>query len=124
MSGMTRFTLKDILRGITLTAIGLGMLAAASKGNESETSLARAFLIAFGGMFIGYGFAFSIKWPPYQMICAMVGMFAAQAWYSGSSLGLIFFVVAISITGIPTLVMWLMSKKGGKREDKLGRREE
>lgn len=112
---MTRFSLKDVLRGITLAAIGFGMLAAASNGIllpvSDEPSLARAFLIAFGGMMLGYGFAFWIKWPPSQMICAMMGLFAAQAWDSESGVGLMVYVAGISLMGIMPLGKWLTSSK-------------
>ena len=66
------------------------MLAAAFNGavlpTSDEPSLTRAFLIAFGGIFIGYGLAFSLKYPPHQMIFAFVGMFAAQAWDPAAAL--------------------------------------
>jgi hypothetical protein len=115
IGSMARFSLKDVLRGITLAAIGFGMLAAASNGVvlpvSNEPSLARAFLIACGGMMLGYGFAFWIKWPPYQMICAMIGMFAAQAWDSGNSIGLLAYIAAMALMGIIPLTKWLTSNK-------------
>lgn len=120
---MTRFSLKDILRGITLTAIGLAMLVAASKDVSGETSLWRAFLIHIGGMFVGYGLAFSVKWPPYQYICAMIGMFAAQAWFSGSRVGLIFFVGVTFLMGVASFALGPPAKKGAERDDELKRGE-
>jgi hypothetical protein len=112
---MPRFSLKDILRGITLAALGFGMLAAAFNGvilpTSNEPSLARAFLVAFGGIFIGYGLAFPLKYPPYQMILAMVGMFAAQAWESGSSVGLFVYIGLLVVAGFPLLILRLRAKK-------------
>src|SRR5262245_37244655 len=96
MAGMVRFSLKDILRGLTLASIGFGMLAVGFRMDVQSTpkvlSLTEAFLVAFGGMFVGYGLAFPVKYPPQQMALAMVGMFAATSWRDGSSLGLLFYV--------------------------------
>ena len=93
MGGMLRFSLKDILRGITLASIGFGMLAIAFNVRlipaSKELMWSRAFLVAFGGMLVGYGFAFPFKYPPHQYIFAMMGMFAATSWQSGSSFGLL-----------------------------------
>src|SRR4051812_21333842 len=51
---MPRFSLKDLLRGMTLASIGFGMLAVAFSCQISQTSkeakLVQAFLVAFGGM--------------------------------------------------------------------------
>ena len=93
MASMPRFSLKDILRGITLASIGFGILAVAFHHPFLPTSkgqmLAQAFLVGFGGMLVGYGFAFPFKYPPHQMILAMVGMFAAESWQTGSWVGLL-----------------------------------
>jgi hypothetical protein len=114
MERMLRFSLKDILRGTTLIAIGCGMLAIANHRatvpGAKEVSLAQAFLVAFGGMLTGYGVAFPIKYPPYQMICAMLGMFAAQAWQSGSRFGLIVYIGLLTLAGTPVLVAKLIGK--------------
>ena len=100
---MPRFSVKDILRGMTLASIGFGMLAVAFNAQIPPTSKGpmwvQAFLVAFGGMLVGYGLAFPFKWPPHQMILAMVGMFAAEAWQSGSSVGLIFYVCMTALLG-------------------------
>src|SRR5689334_11948745 len=114
MERMLRFSLKDILRGTTLIAIGCGMLAIANHraglAAVKEVSLGQAFLVAFGGMFIGYGVAFPIKYPPYQMICAMIGMFAAQAWESGRPFGLIVFIGLLAVAGVPLLIAKFIGK--------------
>lgn len=98
---MARFSLKDVLRGLTATSIGFAMLSIAfRKANPSaseEISLGQAFLVAFGGTLVGYGLAFPFKWPPHQMTFAMIGMFAAQAWQSGSRFGLIVFVCIMAL---------------------------
>lgn len=52
-------------------------------------------MIAFGGMFVGYGVATPVKYPPHKMMLAMTGMFAAQGWDSGSYFGLIVYVVLL-----------------------------
>lgn len=123
MRRMTRFTLKDILRGITLTAIGLGMLGAASNGAGGEKSTLRIFLITFGGVFIGYGLAFSVKWPPHRMMCAIIGMFAAQAWHSHSGMEKLSLIGIVLLFGVLSLTMGPPAKKGAEQEDELKRGE-
>ena len=61
--------------------------------------LVQALLVACGGALVGYGFAFPFKWPPHQMILGMIGMFAVQAWQSGSSFGLIFYICVTALFG-------------------------
>jgi hypothetical protein len=96
MIGMARFALKDLLRGITLVALGFGMLAVVLHGNPQPTSaglrLWQQMLVGFGGMLIGYGIAFPISYPPHQMILAMTGVFAAQAWFAGTTVGLMVYL--------------------------------
>lgn len=88
---------------MTLASIGFGMLAIAFNSQIPPTSkgpmFVQASLVAFGGMLVGYGFAFPFKWPPHQMILAMTGMFAAESWQSGSSFGLIFYVGLTALLG-------------------------
>ena len=119
MEGMPRFSLKDILRGITLASIGFGMLAVAFNGRILPTSrqhmFAQAFLVAFGGMFVGCGFAFPIKYPPHQMIFAMIGMFAAQAWESGSSFGLLVYISLMALPGCVRAIQNVFVKR--KRDE-------
>jgi len=109
---MLRFGLKDMLRGMTLATVGFGMLAIAR--NETfqvepkAVSLFDAFLVAFGGMLIGYGLAFPFKWPPHQMVLAMCGMFAAQAWQTGSSVGLLAYLCLLPLLG---LFSWMQHLK-------------
>lgn len=108
IKSMPRFSLKDILRGMTLASIGCAMLAIALRGYTWPTTqgwlLLRGFLIAFGGTFVGYGLAFPIKYPPHQMMFGMIGMFAATAWDSGSSVGLLVYLGAITIMGGARLI--------------------
>ena len=112
---MLRYSLKDVLRGVTLAAIGLGMLVIAftklNQPSTNELKMLQAFLVAFGGAFVGYGFAFPIKWPPHQMVMGMIGMFAAQGWQSGSAVGLIFYVVLMTIAGV---VRFAAGRRRGK----------
>jgi hypothetical protein len=93
---MFRFSLKDILRGLTLASIGLGMLAFAFREQTpptaKEVKLLQTLLCAFGGMLVGYGLAFPFKWPPHQQMLAMTGMFAAMSWKSGRITGLVVYV--------------------------------
>jgi hypothetical protein len=93
---MPRFSLKDVLIGVTAASIGFAMLAIAfhqpTRLPDQPISPGEAFLVAFGGVLAGFGLSFPIKWPPNRMICSMVGMFAAQAWQSGSSVGVITYV--------------------------------
>jgi hypothetical protein len=113
---MPRFSLKDILRGITLASIGFGMLAVAFTTEHPPTSKGsmwvQEFLVTFGGMLVGYGFAFPFKWPPHQYILAMMGMFAATSWQSGSSFGLIVYV------GLSALLCstWAIANRRAKRK--------
>jgi hypothetical protein len=80
-------------------------------------TFAHAFLVAWGGAFVGYGFAFPLKYPPHQMILGMVGMFAAQAWESGNSVGLLIYVgLTVLFFGIAKLGS-ARSKAGGKTKD-------
>jgi hypothetical protein len=104
MAGMPRFSLKDILRGITLASIGFGMLAIAFRGDVQPAPGAlpwwQVSLAAFGGMLVGYGLAFPFKYPPHQMIVAMLGMLAAMAWQSGNIFGFLAYAVMMAfITG-------------------------
>jgi hypothetical protein len=112
---MLRFGLKDMLRGMTLAAIGFGMLAIAFDGSfqtqSTDPSTGDAVLVAFGGMLVGYGFAFPIKWPPYQMVFGMIGTFAAQAWQSGNSFGLLFYVALMGSFGLCRAVLNLRAKR-------------
>jgi hypothetical protein len=115
---MPRFSLKDILLGITAASIGFGMLAVAFHGGvpaaSEKISVGQAFLVAFGGALAGYGLAFPFKWPPHQMISAMVGMFAAQAWQTGSSFGLIFYVCVMALFGGVGAIRKLRAKREGE----------
>jgi len=110
-----------MLRGLTLAAIGFGMLAIvfnrSAPPDSKELKLLDAFLVAFGGMFVGYGFAFPIKWPPHQMVMAMIGMFAAQAWQSGHSFGLIIYVGLQAVLVIVYFVRSRADKRGGGESD-------
>lgn len=105
---MPRFSVKDMLRGLTLAAVGFGMLAIvfnrSTPPESKELKLLDAFLVGFGGMFVGYGFAFPFKWPPHQMAMAGIGMFAAQAWQSGHSFGLILYIGLQAVLVIVYLV--------------------
>jgi hypothetical protein len=104
---MLRFSLKDILRGLTLTSIGFGLLAAAFHGMvpaSQQASLVQALLVALGGMLIGYGLAFPTKYPPYQMMAAFVGMFAAEAWQSGNAFGIL---VYLGLTALFFCGQWI-----------------
>src|SRR4051812_10230910 len=96
MTSMTQFSLKDIFRGLTLASVGFGMLAiafhSARRPISIETTLWQPFLVAFGGMLVGYGFAFLVKYPPHQMMLAAVGMFTAEAWQFGSNVGLLVYL--------------------------------
>lgn len=103
---MLKFSLRDVFRGMTLASIGFGMLAVAFRGVAQpappalpEPAMLHEFLVAFGGTFIGYGFAFPVKFPPHQMIMAMLGMFAAQACESGSYFGPVVFVALLLLNG-------------------------
>jgi hypothetical protein len=127
MAGMPRFSLKDILRGITLASIGFGMLAVAFNGRILPTSkehmLVQAFLVAFGGMLVGYGLAFPFKYPPHQMILAMIGMFAAQAWQSGSSFGLLVYISLMALLGCVRAIQNLRAKRGGDQNNSRSRHQ-
>jgi hypothetical protein len=116
MAGMPRFSLKDILRGITLASIGFGMLAVAFNSRvlaaSKQQMLVQAFLVAFGGMLVGYGFAFPVKYPPHQMMLAMIGMFAAEAWQSGSSFGLLVYISLMALLGSVRAIQNLRAKRG------------
>jgi len=100
---MLKFSLKDVFRGMTLASIGFGMLAVAFHGVAQPAPpgpmLLHEFLVGFGGVFVGYGFAFPVKYPPHQMIMALLGMFAAQAWESGSFFGPVVFVALLLLNG-------------------------
>lgn len=105
---MRRFSLRELLVGMTVIAIGCGMLATGFRIDLHQASkellLNRAFLIAFGGTAVGFGLSFPIKWPPHRMMCAMLGMFAAQAWDNRSGLiGLVLYgiIVAVSFLSKP-----------------------
>jgi hypothetical protein len=112
---MPQFSLKDILRGFTLASIGLGMLAVALNGRILPTSkefmLVQAFLVAFGGMLVGYGLAFPFKYPPHQMMLAMIGMFAATSWQSGSSVGLLVYVCLMAFLGCVRMIQKFSAKR-------------
>jgi hypothetical protein len=116
---MPRFSLKDVLRGMTLASIGFGMLGVAFNGQILPTSkgamFVEAFLVAFGGMLVGYGFAFPFKWPPHQMGLGGIGMFAAQSWQSGSSFGLIFYVCITALLGGVHAIQNLRTKRGANQ---------
>jgi hypothetical protein len=120
MMGMVRFGLKDVLRGMTLAALGFGMLAIAFNGaaqpTSKEISLTNAFLVAVGGMLVGYGLAFPFKWPPHQMVLALTGMFAAQAWQSGSIVGLLVYVGLLPLLGLHYLIQNLRVKHGRREQ--------
>jgi hypothetical protein len=95
MAGMVRFSLKSVFIGLTAAAIGMGMLALAfheTAGTGTavarEVRLMDAFLVAFGGAFVGFGLSFPVIFPPYRSVMAILGMFAAQGWSSGSFIGL------------------------------------
>ena len=92
---MPRFSIKDMLWGTTVAAIGFGMLAIAQRGTNHASfnaSPGHIFLIVFGGMFVGWGFSFPFRYPPHRYVMTMIGMFAAEGWFSGSSVGLFVFV--------------------------------
>lgn len=102
-SNMPRFSLKELLLGMTAVAIGCGMLATGLRIDVRQASRellsTRAFLIAFGGTALGFGLSFPIKWPPYRMLFAMMGMFGAQVLDSYSSLiGLTVYGVIITLS--------------------------
>jgi hypothetical protein len=98
MAGMVRFSLKSVFIGLTSTAIGMAMLALAFHETADtgvavpqevqEVRLVDAFLVAFGGAFVGFGLSFPVIFPPYRYWLAIMGMFAAQGWSSGSFMGL------------------------------------
>jgi hypothetical protein len=115
MMGMLRFGLKDMLRGMTLAAIGFGMLAVAfhrtTPAIPKEISLSNAFLVAFGGTLVGYGFAFPFKWPPHQMLLAMLGMFAAQAWQTGNSFGLLLYLGLLPLFCVHNWIRYRRAEK-------------
>ena len=94
---MLRFTTKDVLRGMTLVAVGFGMLAIVLnetfQATSKEPTLLRASLIAFGGLLIGLGFAFPFKYPPIRFMLGMIGMLAASSWFEGSYVGLALSVI-------------------------------
>jgi hypothetical protein len=117
---MPRFSLKDILRGTTLAALGLGMLAVAFEANLRPTSkalkLQQDLLVAFGGMLVGYALAFPLKYPPHRMILAMIGMFAAQAWRSGSSLGLLVYLGLLASLGCLHLFQLRRAKRRNQKQ--------
>jgi hypothetical protein len=106
---MPRFSTKDALRGVTLASIGFGMLSAGFKSQPDWW--AHAFLVAFGGMFVGYGFAFPFKYPPHQMILAMGGMFAAESWEPGGSIGLVVYIGLTVLVACVRLVQILIAKR-------------
>ena len=94
---MTKFSMKDMLRGMTMAAVGLGMisivLSSTSGPAPYEHEPWQMVLVSFGGMLVGYGLAFPIKWPPHQRMLGMIGMFAAQAcFYAGGRIGLIMYI--------------------------------
>jgi|SRR4051812_8860670 hypothetical protein len=115
MGTMPRFSLKDILRGITLASIGVGMLAVVFNEQSLPTSkqflLLQALLVGFGGMLVGYGLAFPFKYPPHQMMFAMTGMFAAQGWQSGSSVGLVVYVSLTALLGSARAIQNFRTKR-------------
>src|SRR4030095_6948438 len=108
---MTRFTTKDVLRGMTLAAVGFGMLAIVLNDTLQTTSkeLLRASLIAFGGLLIGLGFGFPIKYPPSRFMLGMIGMFTASSWFEGSYVGL-----AISIILFAPFAFFLYMMQPGQ----------
>jgi hypothetical protein len=118
---MPRFTIKDILRGITFASLGCGMLAIAFQHTfqpaTKMSNLTQAFLVAFGGLFIGYGLAFPLKWPPYQMVMAMLGMFAAQGWQAGNIVGLIAFMGTMALLLLPRLIQRWIGIRATKEGD-------
>ena len=113
---MPRFAVKDMLRGMTLAALGFGMIAIVLNGTiqpPSRPTFLQTFLVTFGGMFIGYGFAFPFKWPPHRMVLAMTGMFAAQAWLTGTSFGL---VVYVGLTAVMAVYQYFRRVRTERRE--------
>jgi hypothetical protein len=117
MGRMPRYSLKRILIGLTLFSIGFGMLAIGFRivrPPSQESQLLRTFLIAFGGMFVGYGVATPVRYPPHQMMLAMAGMFAAEGWDSGSYFGLIVYVVLL----IPTMAFNEMQRRRATPKEK------
>jgi hypothetical protein len=74
--------------------------------------LVQAFLVAFGGTFVGYGLAFPFKYPPHRMMLAGIGMFAAQAWQSGSSFGLLVYISLMALLGCVRAIQKVRAKRG------------
>src|SRR5687767_3550445 len=124
---MLRYSLKDILRGITLASLGFGMPAIAWNSTigaaSRELMLVQTFLVAFGGMLVGYGLAFPFKWPPHQYVLAMMGMFAAQAWQSGSGVGLLVYVGLLPLLGLWSRAEGRKRVEGGERSVGVERRK-
>ena len=88
MAGMVRFSLRAALFGLTLAAVGLGMFAIglsnSGKSPPGDAIFVNAFLVAFGGVLVGYGVSFPVKWPPHRMMFPLMGLFAAQACASSN----------------------------------------
>jgi hypothetical protein len=104
------------LRGITVAAFGFGMIAIVLNGTlqpPSRPTTLQTFLVTLGGVFIGYGFAFPFKWPPHRMVLAMTGMFAAQAWLTGTSFGLF---VYVGLTAIMAVYHYFRKARTGRSE--------
>ena len=100
---MPRYSLKQILIGLTLFSVGFGMLAGGFRGivqpASEEMKWLRALLIAGGGAAVGYGVATPVKFPPHKMVLGMAGMFAAQSWDSGSYFGLLVYAGLAVVVG-------------------------
>ncbi len=116
---MPRFSLKAMLLGITAASIGFGMLAVAFHGGvppaSESISVGHAFLVAFGGALAGCGLAIPFVWPPHLVVLAMVGMFAAQGWETGSGFGLIFYVCVMALVGGVRAIQNRGAKRNGEQ---------
>jgi hypothetical protein len=116
---MARFSMKDMLRGMTLVAVGLGMitivLSSSSGSAPHEHKLWQMVLVTFGGILVGYGLAFPFKWPPHQMMLAMIGMFAAQAClYTGGRVGLLTYLCLAALLTVAQYLGRRWIERSGK----------
>ena len=119
---MPRYSLKSALVGLTVAAIGFGMLGIAfqrgAPGVVREVSFGHAMTVAIGGAFVGLGLSFPVRWPVYRvMIAPMVGMFAAQAWESGNWVGLIVYVGLLGAWGVGSEVGRRMMTRREREEE-------
>jgi hypothetical protein len=116
---MPHFSLKALLRGMTWASLGFGMLALAFNRTvpptTKESMLLQAFLVAFGGMLVGFGLSFPFRFPPHRYVLSMVGMFAAQSWQSGSAFGLLIYIGLTLLLALVHAIV-VLRKSGGPNE--------